>query len=134
MPTAPTHPLACAVPSTYFKNLYFDTLVYDVEALDFLRHKVGAEHMMLGTDFPYALGDWMGVDKIEALPVRKWRNKQFSKETRAACLSLPYDKSDARAVRVSAFRSERLDRVRKDERRFRRLGKGSGHLRRGIDP
>ena len=33
-----------------------------------MRRKVGAEHMMLGTDFPYALGDWMGVDKIEALP------------------------------------------------------------------
>ena len=56
------------MPSTYFKNLYFDTLVYDVETLDFLRRKVGAEHLMLGTDFPYVLGDWMGVDKIEALP------------------------------------------------------------------
>jgi predicted TIM-barrel fold metal-dependent hydrolase len=39
-----------------------------VETLDFLRRKVGAEHLMLGTDFPYALGDWMGVDKVEALP------------------------------------------------------------------
>jgi aminocarboxymuconate-semialdehyde decarboxylase len=56
------------VPSAYVKNLYFDTLVYDVETLGFLRHKVGAEHLMLGTDFPYVLGDWMGVDKVEALP------------------------------------------------------------------
>jgi predicted TIM-barrel fold metal-dependent hydrolase len=24
--------------------------------------------LMLGTDFPYILGDWMGVDIIEALP------------------------------------------------------------------
>ena len=46
------------MPSAYFKNLYFDTLVYDVETLDFLRRKVGAEHLMLGTDFPYVLGDW----------------------------------------------------------------------------
>jgi predicted TIM-barrel fold metal-dependent hydrolase len=23
---------------------------------------------MLGTDFPYVLGDWMSVDKVEGLP------------------------------------------------------------------
>jgi aminocarboxymuconate-semialdehyde decarboxylase len=49
------------------KNLYFDTLVYDVETLDFLRKTVGADHLMLSTDFPYRLGDWMGIEKIEAL-------------------------------------------------------------------
>lgn len=63
----PNAPKCVSEPSTYLKNLYFDTLVYDVETLDFLRHKVGAEHLMLGTDFPYILGDWQGVDKIEAL-------------------------------------------------------------------
>ena len=64
----PAAPTCLATPSTYFKNLYFDTLVYDVETLDFLRNKVGAERLLLGTDFPYALGDWQGVDKVEGLP------------------------------------------------------------------
>jgi len=63
----PNAPKCVSAPSAYLKNLYFDTLVYDVETLDFLRRKVGAEHLMLGTDFPYILGDWQGVDKIEAL-------------------------------------------------------------------
>jgi aminocarboxymuconate-semialdehyde decarboxylase len=63
----PNAPKCASVPSAYFKNLYFDTLVYDVETLDFLRGKVGAEHLMLGTDFPYMLGDWQCVDKVEAL-------------------------------------------------------------------
>ena len=63
----PNAPRCTAAPSAYFKNLFFDTLVYDVETLDFLRRKVGAEHLMLGTDFPYILGDWQCVDKIEAL-------------------------------------------------------------------
>jgi aminocarboxymuconate-semialdehyde decarboxylase len=63
----PNTPRCTAVPSTYFRNLYFDTLVYDVETLDFLRRKVGAEHLLLGTDFPYILGDWQCVDKVEAL-------------------------------------------------------------------
>ena len=54
-------------PSAYLKNLYFDTLVYDVATLDFLRKKIGPEHLLLGTDFPYVLGDWMAVNKVEAL-------------------------------------------------------------------
>ena len=42
-------------------------MVYDLETLEFLRRKVGADHLMLGTDFPYVLGDWLCVDKVEAL-------------------------------------------------------------------
>jgi len=57
-----------AKPSAYITNLYFDTLVYDVETLDFLRNKVGVERLLLGTDFPYVLGDWQGVDKVAGLP------------------------------------------------------------------
>ena len=64
----PNAPKCASVPSAYLKNLYFDTLVYDVETLDFLRRKVGADHLLLGTDFPYILGDWQCVDKVEALP------------------------------------------------------------------
>lgn len=54
-------------PSHYLKNLYFDTLVYDVDTLEYLRRKVGADRLMLGTDYPYTLGDWFGVDKVQAL-------------------------------------------------------------------
>lgn len=63
----PNAPKCASLPSAYLKNLYFDTLVYDVDTLEFLRRKVGAEHLMLGTDFPYILGDWEGVEKVEAL-------------------------------------------------------------------
>lgn len=63
----PNSPRCAAPPSVYFKNLYFDTLVYDRETLDFLRRKVGADHLMLGTDFPYILGDGQGVEKVESL-------------------------------------------------------------------
>lgn len=64
----PNAPQCKSIPSAYLKNLYFDSLVYDVETLEFLRGKVGAEHLMLGTDFPYVLGDWQGVGKVESLP------------------------------------------------------------------
>ena len=54
-------------PSAYLKNLYFDTLVYDIDTLAYLKAKVGGDKLMLGTDYPYTLGDWMGVKKIHAL-------------------------------------------------------------------
>ena len=59
--------LAKNPPSAYLKNLYFDTLVYDVDTLEYLKAKVGADKLMLGTDYPYTLGDWMAVEKVQAL-------------------------------------------------------------------
>lgn len=58
---------AAKPPSAYLKNLYFDTLVYDIDTLEYLKAKVGADRLMLGTDYPYTLGDWLGVEKIHAL-------------------------------------------------------------------
>ena len=54
-------------PSAYLKNLYFDTLVYRVETLDYLMRIAGADHLLVGTDYPYTLGDWKAVDKVDAL-------------------------------------------------------------------
>jgi aminocarboxymuconate-semialdehyde decarboxylase len=58
---------AASPPSTYLKNLYFDTLVYRVETLEYLKRMAGAESMMIGTDYPYTLGDWEAVEKVEAM-------------------------------------------------------------------
>ncbi|MBI2987447.1 MAG: amidohydrolase [Deltaproteobacteria bacterium] len=58
---------ASSPPSKYLKNLYFDSMVYRVDTLDYLKRIVGAEHILVGTDYPYTLGDWMTVEKIEAL-------------------------------------------------------------------
>ena len=60
-------PQAKAKPSAYLKNLYFDNMVYRVDALDYLRKLAGADHIMVGTDYPFLLGDWNAVEKIEAL-------------------------------------------------------------------
>lgn len=58
---------ASAPPSGYLKNLYFDTLVYRVETLEYLERMAGFEHLMVGTDYPYTLGDWKAVEKVEAM-------------------------------------------------------------------
>jgi aminocarboxymuconate-semialdehyde decarboxylase len=54
-------------PSSYLKNLYFDNLVYRLETMDYLRRMVGTDRVMIGTDYPYELGDWKAAEKVEAL-------------------------------------------------------------------
>lgn len=54
-------------PSRYLKNLYFDNLVYRVETVEYLKRMVGTEHVMVGTDYPYELGDWMAAEKIASM-------------------------------------------------------------------
>jgi len=51
-------------PSKYLKNLYFDNLVYRIETVEYLKRMVGADHIMVGTDYPFDLGDWMAAEKI----------------------------------------------------------------------
>ena len=85
----PNSPLCRSKPSAYLKNLYFDTLVYDTETLEFLRRKVGAEHLMLGTDFPYVLGDCQGVDKIASLPCSEGEKTMILEGNARKLLKLP---------------------------------------------
>lgn len=68
IPGGREEPKARTKPSAYLKNLYFDTLVHRVDALDYLRRLAGSEHIMVGTDYPFVgLGDWQAVEMVEAL-------------------------------------------------------------------
>jgi aminocarboxymuconate-semialdehyde decarboxylase len=58
---------AAQPPTKYLKNLYFDNLVYRLETVEYLKRMVGTEHVMVGTDYPYDLGDWMAAEKIEQM-------------------------------------------------------------------
>lgn len=51
-------------PSEYLKQLYFDSLVYDTENLRHLIATVGAEQIVIGSDFPFAMGNSDSVDHI----------------------------------------------------------------------
>ena len=81
-------PRCVSPPSSYLKNLYFDTLVYDLETLDFLRRKVGAARLLLGTDYPYILGDWQCVDKVEALACSETEKQAILQDTARRLLKL----------------------------------------------
>lgn len=57
-------------PSTYLRQLYFDTMVFDPEDLASLIARYGADHVLLGSDYPYDMGedDPVGlVGRVEGL-------------------------------------------------------------------
>ena len=55
-PATYTTPLKKA-PTAYLKDLYYDSLVFTPEALRHLTAEVGADRIMMGTDFPYPWTD-----------------------------------------------------------------------------
>jgi aminocarboxymuconate-semialdehyde decarboxylase len=54
-------------PSTYLKKLYFDSIVHSVAALQYLVQVAGADRVVIGTDYPMAMGDFESVNKINQL-------------------------------------------------------------------
>lgn len=52
------------LPSEYLKQLYFDSLIYTTENLSHLINTVGADRIVIGTDFPFAMGNYDAVDHV----------------------------------------------------------------------
>ncbi|MFA5709826.1 amidohydrolase family protein [Mycolicibacterium sp.] len=44
-------------PSTYLHKFFFDTMVFEPGQVEYLTNLYGADHVMLGTDYPYDMGD-----------------------------------------------------------------------------
>ncbi|HEX5696793.1 MAG TPA: amidohydrolase family protein [Acidimicrobiia bacterium] len=43
-------------PSEYLHKLYFDTTVFDPAAVEYLVGEFGADHVLMGTDYPFDMG------------------------------------------------------------------------------
>ncbi len=46
-----------AAPSTYLRKFYFDTMVFEPDQVAYLIDKYGADHVLMGTDYPYDMGE-----------------------------------------------------------------------------
>lgn len=51
-------------PSYYLKKLYFDTIVFTPHQLKYLVDVFGADHMTIGTDYPYDMGEYDPVGHV----------------------------------------------------------------------
>ena len=58
------------LPSTYLKKLYYDTVSFSPHTLTMVRNMVGADHMVMGSDYPHLLGSIdRAVSSIEGLEI-----------------------------------------------------------------
>ncbi|MDO4487506.1 MAG: amidohydrolase family protein [Eubacteriales bacterium] len=65
-------------PENYLGGLYFDTIVFWTPALQFLVDNFGTDKVVVGTDYPYDMGDMNPIDSIEALRLTTQERKMIS--------------------------------------------------------
>jgi len=56
------------LPSDYLRDIYVDTVVNNPSVLRFMVDYLGAEQVLLGTDYPFPMGDLDPVTSIKAMP------------------------------------------------------------------
>jgi len=75
-------------PSHYLRKLYFDSIVHSVSALQYLSAVVGADRVVIGTDYPMAMGDFAAVGKLRQVDVTEAEREMMLGGNAARALSL----------------------------------------------
>jgi aminocarboxymuconate-semialdehyde decarboxylase len=76
------------LPSTYLKRLYYDTVSFSSYTLNMAREMVGADHMVMGSDYPHLLGSIdRAVTSIEALDIPQSEKLQIFEGTALSILN-----------------------------------------------
>jgi len=76
------------LPSTYLKRLYYDTVSFSNHTLNMVRGMVGADHMVMGIDYPHLLGSIdRAVSSIDALTIPENEKQQIFEGTAIAILN-----------------------------------------------
>jgi aminocarboxymuconate-semialdehyde decarboxylase len=75
-------------PSEYLEKLYFDSIVHSVAALQYLVKVVGADRVVIGTDYPMAMGDFESVAKVKQLELADADREKILGGNAAHALSL----------------------------------------------
>jgi aminocarboxymuconate-semialdehyde decarboxylase len=57
-----------SLPGEYLKRFYFDTMVFEPDQVRFLVDRYGADHVLLGTDYPYDMGEQDPLGLIDRVP------------------------------------------------------------------
>ncbi len=61
------HAIPDRPPSDYLRQVYVDCLIYDQAHLAFLVQQLGGDHVVVGTDYPYDMGDADVVGLVEGM-------------------------------------------------------------------
>ncbi|MET0416297.1 MAG: amidohydrolase family protein, partial [Actinoplanes sp.] len=77
-----------APPSAFADRLYYDTAVFSAPQLGRLVEDVGANHVLLGSDFPFELADPAPRDSVRALDIPTAAARAIEWDTAAKLLGL----------------------------------------------
>lgn len=88
-------------PSHYLRQMYFDTLVHDPLQLKHLAQRWGSSQIVMGTDYPYDMGDTDPVDFVHRSGLSKAETAQVLGLNAARLLGLDADALQ-RAARAPA--------------------------------
>jgi len=77
------HPDDCADPMAEFRELYFDSVLFDPDALTFLCSCCGHDKVMLGSDYPFPIGDMEPLKVIEGAGFDDQQKRMILGETAA---------------------------------------------------
>ena len=80
-----------ADPLDGFRRLYFDTVLFEPRALRFLCDVVGADRVMLGSDYPFGIGDLDPCAVVEATPLSSAERRAILGETAARIFHVDCD-------------------------------------------
>jgi aminocarboxymuconate-semialdehyde decarboxylase len=76
------------LPSFYLKRLYYDTVSFSPHTLLMVRNMVGADHMVMGSDYPHLLGSIdRAVSSIEGLDIREEEKEGIFSKTALTILN-----------------------------------------------
>src|SRR5207253_6851373 len=66
------------LPSVYLKRLYYDTVNFNPHLLKMVRDMLGADHMVMGSDYPHLLGSIdravSSIESIDIIEDEKWQH------------------------------------------------------------
>ena len=76
------------LPSVYLKRLYYDTVNFNSHMLMMVRNMIGADHMVMGSDYPHLLGSIdRAVSSIESLGVAEEEKQRIFEGTALSILN-----------------------------------------------
>lgn len=75
-PTVPAQP-----PSAYVRRFYYDTILYQPAALNYLRELAGNDRLLLGTDYPFPVFEHAPVQLLEQAKLSADDMAQISGDT-----------------------------------------------------
>jgi aminocarboxymuconate-semialdehyde decarboxylase len=84
-------------PTSYLEKFYFDTIVFDPQMLRNMVERYGAEHVLLGTDYPFDMGVEDPVGFVKRVPgLSAAQRNQIQGGNAARLLKIDYNKPTRR--------------------------------------